>query len=367
MNPDQYGPDGRPGAADESPPDERALTYAMHAATRDLQPPTADLVRGGLERGRRMRAVRRVQIAGATLAVVIATGAGAFVATTGSHASGPTGTAHQPGPTAEVSGPPGRTPSPPLPSALPSSPPLTGKAAVGTLTGLLPLGATRDNEVHDTTDQPNNAPSIVMVQTLFRPQGAAGLGLVQLTVNQGPDVTLACRTGFPAEAACTVKPLPDGGTLRLTEEYAGPTAPDFKPKGNEVKLRSVTLVRADGVMFHLSAANSRTLANPWAGAEQAEPVLTATELEAIVTSPEWGALTGPGSLTGPGAQTGAPDAVPTTTLTPPLPGTPSTTSPPVSPLPGVSGGGASGGGTSAWGSSGDAAFADARERTDDTG
>ncbi|WP_436777089.1 hypothetical protein [Yinghuangia sp. YIM S09857] len=306
MNPDQYGPDGRPGAADESPPDERALTYAMHAATRGLRPPTAELVRGGLERGRRMRAVRRVQITGAALAVALLTGTGALVVTTGSHASGPTGTAQQPDPP-EVSRPPSATPE-----SLPPAPPLTGNAVLKTLTMLLPAGNSVERSLN-TLGDPEKMPGSLAVSLVFRPGGGTpgyvSLGFLKNRTKEAfPSLT--CRTDPPPGVTCEVRDLPDGSSLRLARDYAAPMPDDKMPDALEPKVWSVVLARHDGMVITARAANTEDINAVKSPARRVDPVLTLAELEAIVTSPRWNDLTGPGALPDYQGATSFPGSVP---------------------------------------------------------
>ncbi|MEU8139354.1 hypothetical protein [Streptodolium elevatio] len=304
MSPEQDPHDGRPGAADESAPNEIALKHAMHAATRGLHPPTADLVRGGLERGRRMRAVRRVQIAGAALAVAVAAGSGALIATTGSHASGPTGTAHQPPPSGRESVPPTS------PTPLPPSAPLAGSAAMKVLTLLLPPGDVTDRAFDK---QPDNVTRSVTISARFWPVDGSAPGYVAMTFGEdaAPIPNLACRQDAPVGESCELRTLPDGSRLRLTKEYMGPTPQGFTPAGGEVMVATATLARPDNMMIYILAANSP---NPQAykvSPQRVDPVLSVAQLEAIVTSPAWEPLTGPGALPDD------PAGVPTSTPSPP--------------------------------------------------
>ncbi|MDI2132158.1 hypothetical protein [Yinghuangia seranimata] len=258
---------------------EATLADAMHAATAGFQPPTAELVRGGLARGRRMRAVRRAQVTVAALAVVAIGGAGTVALSdlgSGSAKAGP-------------AAPPPSVSAPPSAGATPQQhQPLTAEKALETLKTLLPAGY--DVKVQSLSNPGQNG-SQVGVYLLVDPHDGKPATMVNMLFSgpMGSSDDNKCWTFHAAEGIwCTNETTPNG-SLRLEQNREWPaseTTEDDKrgPAGGGAKQWSAGIIRKDGANIYAYATNGAVEK----GAEvRTNPVLTTDQLKAIVTAPVW--------------------------------------------------------------------------------
>lgn len=257
-----------------------ALAAAMRSAAVELQPPTPQLVNGGLARGRRMRTARRAQMLVASVAVVAAGVGGAVVlpglgdeSTTG---QAPVGSA----PTAQGS---------------PSSPPLTQEQReqliLDKVMSLLPAGAqptgtptVRIQAEPDTTGL-RIGHSVDMVL-----QGASGPGDVQVSItHRRPTEDNICpdMTGITG-ATCVNETLQDGSTLRLerNREYpaTGTDADGKSVNGSGAHEWRAHLITPTGLSIFVVADNA---VGEKTRDTAPQPVLTLDQLKSIATDPGW--------------------------------------------------------------------------------
>ncbi|GAB2586828.1 hypothetical protein GCM10027168_19580 [Streptomyces capparidis] len=274
---------------------ETALAGALRAGAEGVQPRTAHLVAGGLERGRRMRA-RRARVVGVTVAVAaVAATAGAVAAVTGG--------ADRPGDVAAV----------PSPSA-PAAEELTRRHLTDQVSGLLPRGVTVrwDKAPDAAAGKPapggagkkraadsgggKSAPHDVAaggVLTDARGSGQAHVTVRRAAPKEGPPV---CPDLTGTAATCTVTRLADGSALRLERNFEYPATPgagDGKagPQGGGAEINSVQLVRTDGVVVFLQSSDTEKEKS--GRATRPAPVLSLEQLRTIVTDPSWRTLPDP--------------------------------------------------------------------------
>lgn len=279
---------------------EATLADAMHAATAGFQPPTAELVRGGLARGRRMRAVRRAQVTVAALAVVAIGGAGTVALSDLGSGSGKTnvaGSANQPNTSASA---------PPAPGT-PQTPPVTAQQVFDTIKSLLPApGTVTDVVLNDATGG-----STVGVKFTYDPDGKGAADVVAHVEGNGQDPKTWVCPSFPGydPANCTITPLPDGSTLHVRKDREFPmseSTADGKagPSGGGAKEWSAQIARPDGVQVFIYATDS--IGEKTGHVTRSAPVLTLEQLKAVVTSPLWGSVAPKAAMPTPvGKPTGA--------------------------------------------------------------
>jgi hypothetical protein len=252
---------------------ESALAAGMRTAAEALRLPGTELAAGGLARGRRLRRVRRVQLAGLAAAVLVAavTTTTAVASGAGRPTDGPAGVA--------AAGDPMPSPS--------ARGPLTSANLAEAMPGLLPEGATgRWQPAPSGGDE-------VGASALLRDAKGSGRSVVIVRASAPGELPLVCPDLAGTAATCTVSRLPDGSTLRLDQNFEYPATKSTQggkagPRGRGAKVWSATLARPDGILVYLEATDSS--ASKHGRATRPAPILTLDQLTAVVTDPAWQTL-----------------------------------------------------------------------------
>jgi hypothetical protein len=259
-----------PGEGDPMNPDTQ-LSLLMDRAVATLDPPTELLVRGGVERGRRLRRRRRLLQAGTGTALV-----GLIAAVVVSLLPGTTQAGLRPAPShnrqsAALAPSPSETSSSTAPAPVSISPQLLAQTAIG----LLPR--------HGSVSDLHGRASAGLVLAEFVYDDGHGAAQFDVSIGFSQDgvtgVEDKCRPHDPnSTETCTIRP--DGShlaTFRGTEySYAhDPNAIEY----------SAHFVRADGVEIDASEWNAPQEKD--AAVSRAAPPLSMAELVDLVATASW--------------------------------------------------------------------------------
>ncbi|MFC7977430.1 hypothetical protein ACPCAE_18085 [Streptomyces cinereoruber] len=251
-----------------------------------------ELVEGGLRRGRRRLARRRLAVTGSALALVAMAAGGVY----GGLLFGPTG----PVDTASVAAPPKPTSATEPPGPLPDTARIPVKEAAAVLKAHTPAGQwTIDNEnglgqgvlgVYD--DGHGKAAVTVLLSRSYGP-GEAGEGMVTC-----PD------KAHDPDVECTTEKLPGVGRLMLLQGY------EYPDRREETKDWRATLLTEDGFIVDVNEYNAA--AEKGAPVSRENPPFTLAQLKALVTADAWrpllAKLTEPPRRTTPPSAPGEPSA-----------------------------------------------------------
>ncbi|MCF2526311.1 hypothetical protein [Yinghuangia soli] len=282
MNSDHLGTAGAP--------DAEALSDAMRTAATGVQAP-AGLVQGGLARGRRMRAVRRMQIVGASLAVVVAAAGGTLALTAADGGSGPAATVGRQ-PTVTVA-----SPTAPVPNV----PRLSAQQVWEALKPLLPPGSITNVQLHEPVwdDNPHKMQSAAGVSFVFDPDGK-GAGEVSFSIKPTSDLAAyECPDYTGTVATCSRADLAGGLLIELRKdrEYPVSATTDDGKAGSEGRgawTHAANLRLANGFGVTMYSTSTPTDKSGTTGRPAA--VLTLEQQQAITSAPVWQSLAVPGSL-----------------------------------------------------------------------
>ncbi|MGW3389090.1 hypothetical protein [Streptomyces cinereoruber] len=226
-----------------------------------------ELVEGGLRRGRRRLARRRLAVTGSALALVAMAAGGVY----GGLLFGPTG----PVDTASVAAPPKPTSATEPPGPLPDTARIPVKEAAAVLKAHTPAGQwTIDNEnglgqgvlgVYD--DGHGKAAVTVLLSRSYGP-GEAGEGMVTC-----PD------KAHDPDVECTTEKLPGVGRLMLLQGY------EYPDRREETKDWRATLLTEDGFIVDVNEYNAA--AEKGAPVSRENPPFTLAQLKALVTADAW--------------------------------------------------------------------------------
>ncbi|MFF4712361.1 hypothetical protein ACFY2V_13295 [Streptomyces eurythermus] len=249
---------------------ETGLARALRRTAGDFPPPSADLVRRSVGRGRRKRLFAAVRTTAAAVAVVTAGGGLLAVGPLGGHGDG---TPERLRTGSHATGqPPSPKPTPP-----------SGAEMIRTLTGLLPPGGT----VSDTTGRDAEAgDGIVWPMAKLTYTTARGSTALDVTLTRQTPGVPADQQGeggcLPVQVRpydrCGTEKLPGGAVLTTVQSFTYPN------RNTGQKRWYAVLTTADGaeVTVQEFAGGGEKAAS---GA--ADPLLSLAELAAIVRSPRW--------------------------------------------------------------------------------
>lgn len=247
------------------------LRQAMRAAADAIEPPSGELVRGGLARGRRLRRRRVVGTsAGLAAAALVMVG----VAVAPQIWSTPEAAVADHGlPDAGTDGEPAVTEPDHEPAAT-EPVELTSDLVIEHLVDLLPPG----NVVEQWANGPPMEGMRAPVGGAVVYDDGAGAGLVGISIEVGDGAT---QCPHPSAAVrCEIRNLGDGSTLSLVQR---PVFTDGRDPDRLVW--SATVFRRDGLQVNVQTFNS-------AGEKEgtitrAKPPLTMEQLESIATAEHW--------------------------------------------------------------------------------
>ncbi|GGW18060.1 hypothetical protein GCM10018980_53740 [Streptomyces capoamus] len=259
-----------------SPEDlEDRLARALTSAAGTFPPPSADLVRRSVARGRRLRLLRAVRVAAATAVCAAVTAGGALVATGAVGGRAGDGTTRQAGPAA--SGPSVGQSSAPRVSSV------SGAEMVRTLKSLLPPGGTVSaaSGTGSRTDGPDVRPTARLTYSTAR--GSSGITLDIARLDPGLPADQQGEGGcLPVEVrpydTCRTEKLPGGALLSTTESFTYPNSDTGQ------KRWYVVLTTAAGAQLTVQEFGGGGEKESAGGAD---PVLSTARLASIVRSPAW--------------------------------------------------------------------------------
>lgn len=264
---------------------DETLPDLMRRATDGLEPDSTDLVRRGMERGKRLRRRRTAGLSIAATCGLVLTGAVAVAA----QSIGP-GQADP-----QVAGTPGQSVVAPTPK--PSAKAVTPKDTLATLRKVRPA-TVRLSEQRSWGVDGFTAASVTV-------DDGKGLAEVSAFVESGP-VVENCPTGD--SRTCQV--LSDGSVL-LTETMARVYRPGH-PNDRGVSYNSAQLHRPDGVQISLTSYNSQDEKDSPKTRQQ--PPFSAAQLTSMARSPLWKAA--PAKQKAKGGYTGDPGKIVPTKIPP---------------------------------------------------
>ncbi len=252
--------------------DER-MRQALRTAVATIEPPTAELVRGGVTRGRRSRRRRVVVMYGILATATLVTAGSVVVPKLGSAPD--LVVADQGAPPAEPlpDGPPAEAPAAEAP-AVPRSAVDTSRRIVDALVELLPAGEILDQ--HFFTRDPGVTQAPVGGVVVFDDGNGAGIITIRVDVAYDspgcshPSATVDCRESL----------LDDGSTLWLVRR---PVFPDGRDP--ERLIWQASRERQDGLQVTVEALNAPDEKD--GPVTRAEPPLTLEQLESIATDDRW--------------------------------------------------------------------------------
>ncbi|WP_157987842.1 hypothetical protein [Jiangella endophytica] len=252
---------------------EEDLELALRAEAGRVDPPVADLVSGGVERGRELRRRQRARLAVGASAVVVAGTVGALVAVPFVGGDDPVTagsddpvTAEAPVADDDVSG-----------VAAPGQGELDPDAVLDAVVALLPPGEITDAE--SGTPEPGSA----WYQFSYDDGDGASWMMGSAAVVANPE-TPVCPV-IVNGGSCEVRTLDDGTVLMLT---AGPYYP--QPDREPDRLHwSAHAVAPGGLMVALGEMNTPT--EKESEPTRDEPPLSLNQLAAVVTDDVWAELT----------------------------------------------------------------------------
>ncbi|MGA5497551.1 hypothetical protein ACPCSP_24620 [Streptomyces cinereoruber] len=226
-----------------------------------------ELVEGGLRRGRRRLARRRLAVTGSALALVAMAAGGVY----GGLFFGPAGAVD----TASVAAPPKPTSATEPTGPLPDTARIPVKEAAAVLKAHTPAGQwTIDNEnglgqgVLGVYDDGNGKAAVTVLLSRSYGPGEAGEGMVTC-----PD-----KAHVP-DAECTTEKLPGVGRLMLLQGY------EYPDRREDTKDWRATLLTEDGFIVDVNEYNAA--AEKGAPVSRENPPFTLAQLKALVTADAW--------------------------------------------------------------------------------
>jgi hypothetical protein len=258
------------------------------------------LVDGGLTRGRRRLARRRVAaMTGSVLALAVVTVAGGYA--TGSLGAGDDKASVAAAPETAA------TPTAPAKSTAPGSVEtggVTKEQMIETLKGLLPEGKTTQENGRGISDGPPQAHASLVFDD---GRGAAAIGLgvnvVDPAGKSAADFVTCPSQALVQHDDCKEETLSDGSRYMLFQGY------EYPDRREDTKVWRATLITPKGVMVDASEWNAP--AEKGAAVSRPAPPLTAAQMKSLVTAEAWRTI---GAQLGeprkeaaqPGQSTGAP-------------------------------------------------------------
>jgi hypothetical protein len=254
------------------------------------------LVDGGLTRGRRRLARRRVAaMTGSVLALAVVTVAGGYA--TGSLGAGDdkasAAAASPAAPTAPAAPETAATPTAPAKSTAPGADPakstapgsvetggVTKEQMIETLKGLLPEGKTTQENGRGISDGPPQAYASLVFDD---GRGAAAIGLgvnvVDPAGKSAADFVTCPSQALVQHDDCKEETLSDGSRYMLFQGY------EYPDRRADTKVWRATLITPKGVMVDASEWNAP--AEKGAAVSRPAPPLTAAQMKALVTAEAW--------------------------------------------------------------------------------
>lgn len=252
---------------------EEQLPAALGVAADEFPLPGPDLVRRATARGRRLRRIRIAQVGATAVALTVVAVTGTVIGT-GALGGGSNGTPQAVGPATQPHSTTG-------PATRPVGSAVSDQDMIDTLKSLLPPGGTVSEASGRGTDSGDGTLSAQLTYRLGHGTSGIDISLSRLIPNiprdqQGDGGCVPVEI-HPYDV-CTTGTLLDGSTLSTTKSFTYPNS-----NHGQRRWTAALTTKAGAQLFVEEFGGGGEKSST----SSAKPVLTTTQLDAIVTSPAW--------------------------------------------------------------------------------